>query len=59
MADSENKKEICGTCDFCMPNGKGDSVCTSKYYGKVLTEEEINSTACDEYEPSLSHFTEK
>ena len=40
----------CSSCMLCMPN-KEEMVCTGQYYGKTMTENELETFVCDDYEP--------
>lgn len=47
----------CSSCMLCMPN-KEDMVCAGKHYGKTMSEKELETFVCEEYEPYPDFLTE-
>ena len=50
----------CQDCEFCFPDPEnpGGCVCADQYYGKKLTDEDLNKPICDGEDISLGAYIE-
>lgn len=60
-SNDKNNEKCCAACLLGMPQADydGATVCAGKYYGRILTEEELDTFVCDEFEPYPDFFLNK
>ena len=58
---SEDKEIVYSTCEFCMPDNKGNMACagSSDNYGRIITDNEQKELFCDAWEESFKHFEQR